>query len=330
MIKKINFSLRLKLIIHLLMIMNLNYADNAELFNQARSVGNQNQFKLNLNQNSSIDSYGATNKFTSDVANSANEGNANSKNMYNGASNDPNYLYNNGTQAIRDCEKRSDPRCTTLNKYGDKDTQTQIQAYTQGLSTRYLMSITPDPVDQSCSIIKRKSPINQSTATCISSTKQQDQCFNTITPSFSMRCSSTQAISDRRWRQADPTGHCDYIDVKLSCDTGGSYMVLLASEDCSHSGYSSTATTTFTPTIQQQSGILNLTPTWSGGGDGCGGGGIVNLKFNYFCPVNGDCVIDFNASCGNRQSIYSNTFNFSSLTTKQYNYQYTKGCVNAN
>jgi hypothetical protein len=330
MIRNYNISLKLKILVSALAIMSLTYADNTELFNQAMSIGNQNQFNLNLNQSSSIDSYGKSNKFTDDVANNANAGNANAKNMYNGASNDQNYLYNNGTQAIRDCLTQADPRCTTLNKYGDKDIQTQNHAYTQGLSPRYLISVTPDPSNQACSTVKRKSPVNQSTANCIAGSKQQVQCFNTITPSFSMRCSSTQAISDRRWRQADPSGRCDYINVRLSCDADGGYIVLLASEDCSHSGYSSTATTTFSPTIQQQSGVLNLTPTWSGGGDGCGVGGVVNLKFNYFCPINGDCVINFNASCRNLRSIYSNTFNFSSLTTKQYNYQYTKGCVNAN
>jgi hypothetical protein len=177
-----NISLKLKILINVLAIMSLAYADNTELFNQAMSIGNQNQFNLNLNQSSSIDSYGKSNKFIDDVANNANAGNANAKNMYNGASNDPNYLYNNGTQAIRDCSTQTDPRCTTLNKYGDKDTQTQIQAYTQGLSTRYLISVTPDPSDQACSIVKRKSPVNQSTATCIAGSNQQSQCNNIITP----------------------------------------------------------------------------------------------------------------------------------------------------
>lgn len=171
--------------IHLLVLLitiNISYADNTELFNQAMSIGNQNQFNLNLNQNSSINSYGQQNKFDSSVANNANAGNANAKNMYNGQQNDPNYLYNNGRQSILDCETKTDPRCTTINKYGDKDTQSQIQAYTQGISTRYLMSVAPDPIDKSCSIVKRKNPINQTTASCISSAKQQNQCNNTITP----------------------------------------------------------------------------------------------------------------------------------------------------
>ncbi len=329
MIEEIRLLLKLQILI-LSIFVNLIYADNIDLFNNAMQSGSQHQFNLNLNKDSTIDTYGKAESFNDNIANLANTGNVNSKTIHDNASNNPNYLYNSGIQAINDCLKESDARCTTLNKYGDRDTQTQIQAYTQGLSTRYSISVSPDPADKLCSIVKRKIPINQSIATCTASSKQQNQCFNTITPSFSMTCSSKQSLVDKRFRQADPTGRCDYIDVQLSCNSNGSYLVFLASEDCSHQGFSSSATTSFTPNIQQQSGNLVLTPTWSPGGDGCGGGNIVNLNFNYFCPINGDCLISFNATCGNNPPIYNNTFNFSSLTTKQYNYQYTKGCINAN
>ncbi len=158
------------------------YADNTQLFNQAIQLGKQNQFQLNLNQNSNITSYGQNNKFESTVAINTNAGTTGANNMYNSAVRDPNYLYNSGTRTIKDCETKDDPRCTTLNKYGDKDTQRQLQAYTQGFSSRYWISTTPDPIDATCSYIHRKAPINNTMHNCTAGVKQQNQCSNTIVP----------------------------------------------------------------------------------------------------------------------------------------------------
>ncbi len=158
------------------------YADNIELFNQAIQLGKQNQFQLNLNQNSNITSYGQNNKFESTVATNTNVGTAGANDMYNSTVRDPNYLYNSGTRAIKDCETKDDPRCTTLNKYGDKDTQRQLQAYTQGFSDKYWISTTPDPADATCSYIHKKAPINNTMHNCITGVKQQNQCSNTIVP----------------------------------------------------------------------------------------------------------------------------------------------------
>lgn len=306
------------------------FADNESLFNEFYNLGKQKQFNMNLNANSTINSYGQANKFTGSVADGANQGNAPARNMYDktyGDKADPNYLYKEGIRAIKDCQDQSDPRCTTLNKYGDKDTQTQIQAYTQGFAEKYNITIKPDPIDSACSTITRKEPINEVKATCIAGVKEQSRCSNTIIPSLSMKCNSTQTISDRTHRPTDPTGRCDYINVKLSCSSGN-YNILLATEDCSHSGYSSQTSSSFIPNQQQQSGSMYLQPTWSGGSDGCSAATLV-LQYNYYCDSSGTCNIDFSAHCGNNQPFYSKYFNFSSLTTKEYNYQYVKGCNNA-
>ncbi len=307
------------------------FADNTEIYNKAYKFGEQHQFNLNLNTNSTINSYGYANKFESIVANNANIGNASAKNMYDntyGDKADPNYLFKAGVKEIADCQNEKDPRCTTLNKYGDKDTQRQIQAYTRGFSAKYQISVTPDPSDTQCMISKRKVPINQTISTCVAGLKEHKQCDNFIIPSFQMSCTSSQIISERVHRVADPTQgqQCDFLNVKLSCDTNGAYKVFLATEDCSHSGYSSSATTTFVPTIHQQAGNVTLTPTWSQREDGCGGNNILSLNFNYYCIENGDCSISFVASCNNYPFIYKNQFNFSNLTTKKYVYTYNKGC----
>lgn len=171
----------------LLISIGICFADNTNLFNQAYQSGQQNQFKLNLNQNSNFDSYGQANKFESSVTNGANTGNANSKTMYNntyGDNADPNYLYKEGTKDIAACQSKSDPRCTTLNKYGDKGTQTQLQAYSQGISSKYYISVKPDPSDSSCSTVTRKVPVNQSTVTCTASAHSQDSCNSNISISL--------------------------------------------------------------------------------------------------------------------------------------------------
>ena len=166
-----------------LFCMTFTYADNADLFNQAMQAGKGRHFNLNLNQNSTIDSYGKTNKFESSVANNANAGNVNSENMYNQSNVDPNYLYNSGVQAINDCTNKSDPRCSTLNKYGDKDTQTEFQAYKQNIASRFLILVKPDPSDSNCSLVTHKEAINQTIATCTSGIRLQTECSNIISPS---------------------------------------------------------------------------------------------------------------------------------------------------
>lgn len=313
------------------MCFSIYAVDNSTLFNNAYQVGKQNQFNLNLNSNSSFTSYGQANSFESSLSTSANQGNANAKTMYDntyGDNADPNYLYKSGVNEIQRCQNSNDPRCTTLNKYGDKDTQTQLQAYNTGVSQKYYMNVRPDPADSSCSYITKKVPISSTQPTCISDNKQSGKCYNVITPSFSMRCSSGQSITDRVLRSADPTGRCDYLTVKLSCDGGGNYQVFLGVEDCSHSGYSASATKTFAAQPNaQNTDTLTLRPTWSNNSDGCANNPI-DLTYNYICPVTGDCLITFGARCANNPYIYNKTFSYSSLTTKTYNYNFSKGCPN--
>lgn len=161
------------------------FANNQDLFNQATSIGNKNKFNLNLKQNSTIDSYGQLNKFESTVANNANAGTAGSQDMYNNTTRldaDPNYIFNQGKQEIANCETKSDARCSTINKYADKDTQLKLQEYKQPLSIEYSMTVTPDPTDKSCSIVKRKKPLSTTINTCITATTQsQTVCNNTLT-----------------------------------------------------------------------------------------------------------------------------------------------------
>lgn len=158
------------------------YADNQNYFDNAWQLGKQNQFNLNLNDNSSFSTYAQANKIESNIVNGANTGNAGSKDVFNNASNDSNYLYNQGKREVINCQSRSDARCSTLNKYGDNDTLTQIQAYSQGISEKFYIHTRPDPADSQCSFVTRKVPINQSTATCISSGKDQNVCTTKVTP----------------------------------------------------------------------------------------------------------------------------------------------------
>lgn len=173
----------MKLIWLLLGLTVCSYADNNDLFNQAYQLGKQNNFNLNLNGNSSINSYAASNNLNSTIVDNANAGTANSQDMYNNTYSDnadPNYLYKQGTAEIQSCQTKSDPRCTTLNKYGDKDTLTQIQAYSQGLSDKYYISTKPDLSDSSCTFVTRKVPINQSNVMCIASAHSQNTCNSNI------------------------------------------------------------------------------------------------------------------------------------------------------
>jgi len=155
-------------------------ADNQEIWNNAYNLGKHNQFNLNLNQNSTINSYGATHKFESSVIDNANAGASGANITYNAAHDDPNYLYNHGVAEIQNCKNKNDPRCSTLNKYGDEDTQRVIQAYTQGFSQKYYMSISSDPSASNCSIIHRKKPVNATNYKCNAGIEQHTQCHNLI------------------------------------------------------------------------------------------------------------------------------------------------------
>lgn len=171
----------------LLFVIGSCFADNNSLYNDAYQAGKNNQFNLNLNSNSTIDSYGQTHDFESNVANHANTGNANAASLHSnvyGENANPNYLYNEGTKEIAACQGKTDPRCTTLNKYGDKDTQTGLQSYNHGVSTKYYISVKPDPINSSCSIVTRKVPINQSNVSCVSSNNSQITCNATISISL--------------------------------------------------------------------------------------------------------------------------------------------------
>jgi len=163
-------------------------ADNVDWFNKGMELGNSHKSDLKLNKDSNMSSFGKANDFKDVVAENANLGNTPAKDMYthvagDGNKNgDPNYLYNSGTQMINDCEKSKDAKCTTLNKYGDKDTQTQIQAYTQHISSKYLISVSPDPTDKECSIVKRKQAINTTIHTCDAGLNTGQTCLTVITP----------------------------------------------------------------------------------------------------------------------------------------------------
>ena len=179
---------KLNIIISFLLIFNGNtlaYADNMDWFNKGNELAKQHQFNMGLNANSNINSFTKEKYLSTKIADGANTGASDSKNMYGGQKNDPNYLYNHGKQAIQDCENQQDPRCSTLNKYADKNTQTQLQSYMSGISTRYQMTVAPDPTNKDCAIIKRKKPINETIEICTSTQEQHTthtQCNNIITP----------------------------------------------------------------------------------------------------------------------------------------------------
>ncbi len=142
---------KLNIIISFLLIFNGNtlaYADNMDWFNKGSELAKQHQFNMGLNANSNINSFTKAKDLSTKIADGANAGASDSKDMYGGQKNDPNYLYNHGKQAIQDCENQQDPRCSTLNKYADKNTQTQLQSYMSGISTRYQMTVAPDPTNK--------------------------------------------------------------------------------------------------------------------------------------------------------------------------------------
>lgn len=197
------------------------FADNQQDFNNAYQIGKQNQFNLNLNQNSNFTTYAAANKIESSISNSAAVGEQGSKDTYTNANNDNNYLYNKGTQDIADCQNKSDPRCSTLNKYGDRDTQTQLQAYSQGISAKYYISVKPDPADSSCSTVTRKVPINQSNITCTASAHAQNTCHASISINLT-------------YHDCDPTtGGCSIYQSDSMCTLSRPYIA----GKCTQYGY---------------------------------------------------------------------------------------------
>lgn len=213
----------------LLLVTTAVYADNTDAFNNAYQIGKQNQFNLNLNSGSTFDSFGQANKFESNIINDAKTGNANAQPMYNGATNDPNYLYNQGKADIASCQSKNDPRCTSLNKYGDKDTQTQFQAYNQGISGKYSIITKPDPSDKNCTQVIKKVPIGEATKTCIASAHQQSQCHSTISISLAYHdcnpkkneCNSWQSNPECKLVKPFIAGKCNY-DCDSSYNKGSS------------------------------------------------------------------------------------------------------------
>ena len=271
---------------YLLLLLSISacFADNTDLFNQTYQFGKQNQFNLNLNTNSTINSYGKANYFESNVANNANTGNANSQSMYNntyGENANPNYLYNEGTKDIAACQSKDDPRCSTLNKYGDKDTQAQFQAYSQGISAKYYISVKPDPADSSCSTITRKVPINQSLASCIASSHTQTTCNSTIAISLDSH-------------DCDPsTGGCNLYQNNPMCQltrpyitakcTGYSYQFNYGG--CSVGTSSCNVPSTFnTPGCDGSHGRTYTCGGCSSGGDAGDHNGCWNQKCSNWTP----------------------------------------------
>ena len=206
-----------KILLLMTLGMALCFADNMDLFNQAKQVGVQNQFQLNLNSGSTIDSYGQTNKFESGVANGAHNGNANAQERYNNTYGsgstqaNPNYLSNEGTKEITNCQSKSDPRCTTLNKYGDKDTQAKLQSYAQGFSQEYYISVKPDPTNSSCSTVTRQVQESQ-VSSCITSAKIQYSCNSNLSINLN-------------YHECDPTnGSCAAYSGNSSCTLTRPYI----------------------------------------------------------------------------------------------------------
>lgn len=188
------------------------FADNVNTYNEAMQLGQQNKFNLNLNQNSTLGSYVSPFKFESSIANTAADGNAGARDMYThvnkpDGTSDPNYLYNAGSKEITDCQNKHDPRCTTLNKYGDKDTQTQLQAYSSGISGKYLISVRPDPNDSVCSYIKTRKPINPTSVTCEAALSTKRTCNIRIIPRVEHR-TVTCSVNDNSCNQYSSNPNC--------------------------------------------------------------------------------------------------------------------------
>ena len=290
----------------LLLIFTCN-ADNTNLFDQAYKVGQQNQFDLKLNQNSNINSYSQANKFESGVANNANAGNANAQSMFNNIYGDkatPNYLYNEGIKEIAICQTKSDPRCAILNKYGDKDTQTQMQAYNQGISAKYYLSIKPDPTNSACSNITRKVPINQTSVTCIAATHTQNMCNATILTSLD-------------YHDCDPSkGECDSYQHSPDCKIVRPFIPSSCHYDCD-SSFRGTSSA--------------YCPYWKNayGHDANWVSGTCNIGDTYYCSG-----VSKTVTCGNTTGDKSPNWHvdFSGCTPSQLAtygckiYKYSDGC----
>lgn len=159
-----------------LLAITYSFSDNQQLFNDAYQTGKNNQAKMNLNANSTINSYATSNKLESTFTNNANSGTSGSKDLYNGGTSNKKYLYDKGVQSLADCKNQADPRCSTLNKYTDKDTQNELQAYSHNVSEQYYIHTRPDPSSSSCTYVSRKKPINSSTHECIAAPHDQLYC----------------------------------------------------------------------------------------------------------------------------------------------------------
>lgn len=235
------------------------FADNAGIYNDAVQAGKNKQFNLQLNGNSTIDSYGQIHKFESNVATQANSGNANAQSMHSniyGENSNPNYLYNEGTKEIAACQGKNDPRCATLNKYGDKDTQAGLQSYTHGVSTKYYISVRPDPINSACSIVTRKVPINQTNADCISGNKSQ------------VNCNSIISISLKNNECNEQNGECNSYKTNPDCKQTKPFILGECKEYSYKSYYGSCLINTYTC----KAGEITRTP-------GCGG----TVGRSYIC-----------------------------------------------
>ncbi len=236
-----------------LMATSMAFADNNSLYNDAVQAGKNKQFNLNLNSNSTIDSYGQAESFHSTIANQANAGNANAQGMHNnvyGEDANPNYLYNEGTKEISACQGKDDARCTTLNKYGDRDTQTGLQAYGHGVSTKYYISVKPDPINSACSIVTRKVPINQTNESCISSNNSHTSCNATI------------SISLKSHECDEQKGECNTYKNNPQCKQTKPYIA----GECKEYSYSAHYGSCLVNTYTCKAGEMISTP-------GCGGSG---------------------------------------------------------
>ncbi|TXI94167.1 MAG: hypothetical protein E6Q33_00795 [Neisseriales bacterium] len=214
----------------LILVAGTSYADNQNYFDNAYQIGKQNQYNLNLNQNSTFNSYTQANNIESNISKNATTGTIGAETVYKNADKDVNYLYNQGKQEISNCQSKSDPRCTSLNKYGDKDTLTQMQAYSQGITEKYYIGVRPDPSDTQCSYVTRKVPVNATTATCIATSHNQNTCNSIINLSVNSYqcytanngCRTYQNNSDCKLIQAEVPWKCTYHYSVDMC-AGGNY-----------------------------------------------------------------------------------------------------------
>jgi hypothetical protein len=101
-----------------------------------------------------------------------------------------------------------------MNKYSDKDTTNQYQAYSTGINEKYFIRTRPDPSDTMCTFVITKSPINETTQTCISAPHEHKPCNATI-----------QITISNEARQCDPTkGECTQYSTNPNCTLTKNYV----------------------------------------------------------------------------------------------------------